>query len=100
VFWLFAMAATVGVIMATPLLFQARTGAPSQRPPVDEATGLAADRQAGLVSFAAFALAVGGLGGIFALGFRPTDLVAFAVAVCLGLAAGAMHPEFLGALHK
>ena len=94
------MATTAGVILATPILFQARTGAPPQRPPVDEAEGLAADRQAGLVSFSAFALAAGGLGGIFALGFGPTDLVALAVAVCLGLAAGAMHPEFLGAVQR
>lgn len=92
-FWLFAMATTAGVILATPILFQARTGAPPQ-PSSEGSTSASA------VSFAAFALAIGGLGGIFALGFGPTDLVALAVAVCLGLAAGAMHPEFLGALRK
>ena len=89
------MATTAGVILGTPVLFQALDGtyaAPEETLPIAP--------RAGLVSFAAAALTVGGLGGLLALAFGPTDLIALVVAVCLGLAGGALHPELLGALRQ
>jgi len=79
------MAATTGVILGTPVLFQALDGT---------------RERAGLTSFAAAALTVGGLGGLLALAFGPTDVIALVVALCLGLAGGAMHPELLASLGK
>lgn len=93
VFWLFAMAATAGVILGTPVLFQALNG---ENPLPEGET----EQRAGLTSFAAAALMVGGLGGLLALAFGPTDVIALVVALCLGLAGGAIHPELLASLGK
>ena len=93
VFWLFAMATTGGVIVGTPVLFQALTGA---RP---AAAGDSPDRTA-LTTFAAAALICGGLGGLLALAFGPSNLIALVVALCLGLAGGAVSPELLAPLRS
>lgn len=87
-FWLFAMATTAGVIMGTPVLFQALVG-------TAETPGAS-----GLTGFSAAALTVGGLGGLLALAFDPTDPIALIVALCLGLAGGAVSPELLDALQR
>ena len=98
------MAATTGVILGTPVLFQAVTGAAPAAHLVRDATdpeeSLPLAQRAGLTSFAAAALTVGGLGGLLALAFDPTDVIALVVALCLGLAGGALHPELLAALGK
>lgn len=83
------MATTAGMVVGTPLLFQALTG-----------TATSGARPSSVTAFAATALVFGGLGGLLALAFDPTDLIALVVAVCLGLAGGALHPELLAAINN
>ncbi|MEM7093980.1 MAG: hypothetical protein AAF567_13325 [Actinomycetota bacterium] len=79
-FWLFAMSTTVGLVLGIPQLVR-RWLNPA---------GAATEH---LTAIAAAVLTVAGLSGLLALAFDPEPIVAVIVAICLGLAAGAMVPE-------
>lgn len=101
-FWLFAMATTAGLIIGVPTVLQAIDGTTESHDGPQDTTddpALPNRHTAGSLSaFAAFALIAGGIGGLVALAFEPANWIALTVAACLGLAAGALHPEVLHAL--
>lgn len=100
--WVFAMTLTLGLVVSVPIMVQNLTLRPTSgiESPVgaDTPGHESNDSLASPMAFAGFAMIGGGLCGLVSLAFEPPAGVAAIAALCLGIAAGAVHPEVLASL--
>lgn len=90
--WIYVFALAVGLMLIVPTLLQAF----DRR----RADGEAVGSDAGLFEFTAFAATMFGASGLIVERFEPSRATSLIVALTLGLAAGAIHPEVLAQLSR